>query len=335
VFGIVILIASWFADVVSDGSLAATLVRIAAVEALLVTANGTTGAALVVCERPHLRAWSTAVANAARLAGVLVAASLASTAVGVLTGFVAGSGVGAAFQALLAWRVVAREAGGPSDQASGHAPSPTRSLISFGSQSSLTTTLIAIKLALVSVVIGRSLGPVAVGLFAVAMFPVTVVDVASSPFRLLTMPEQSLLAARGRRDLVWRGLVTYAKATLVIGTVGGVAAWFALPAILPALYGETYRDAVKPARVLILAAVASLSVAWAKGLPAALGRPIVRTFVTAAEVVLTGVALAIASRDDVASIAWAIASVSIVMACTWWVVARRILARVPEPRATA
>jgi lipopolysaccharide exporter len=334
VAALLLLIAPWFADIVSDGSLAPALVRLAALEALLVTANGTTGAVLVVCDRAHLRAWSMAVANAARLLAVLIAAAVEPTAVGVLTGFVVGSGIGAAFQAVLAWRVVRKDVPAHSGSVPVE-PAPTRGLIAFGSQSSLTTTLIAIRVALVSVAIGRSLGPAAVGIFAVALFPVTVVDVASSPFRLLTLPEQSLLAARGRRDVVWHGLVAYSKAAIPIGLVGAAVGWFVLPSILPALYGESYRAAIDPSRALIVAAVASLSVVWAKGLPAALGRPGVRTLMTAGEVALTAIALLVVPRDDVASFAWAVSAVAAVMAIAWWLAARRILARVPDPGARA
>jgi len=330
VFGILFAVAGPFADVVSGGELSPALVQLAALEALLTTANGTTGAALVVYERPHVRVWSTAFANAGRLMGVVVAGAVSPTPVGVLCGFVAGSAAGAALQAVLAWSTVRVRTRDHNASASGSARSVgARALVTFGSHTSVSTTLIALRLGLISVVIGRALGPVAVGVFSVATFPVAVIEVASSPLRLLAMPEQAVLVAKGRRDLVWEGLVAFGRATLVVGAVGAVAAWFLLPWLLPALYGDAYTASVEPARVLVVAAVAGLSVAWGKGLPAAIGRPAVRTVMTLIELVLTALALLVVPRDDVMWIAVAVSAVAVVMVGVWWTTAHRILTRAP------
>ena len=316
--------ASSVGDLVSSGSLPPNLVRLAAVEVLVVTANGTTGAVLVVGGRAHLRAWSSAVASGARLAGVAVAASVDAGPVGVLAGLVAGSALGSVAQ--LAWsRRTGDRLWGTTPPARSHVPAGD--IVRFGFHSSATTTLIALRVALVSVVLGRTLGPEAVAVFAVAMFPVALVDVASSPLRLLMIPEQASLAARGRRDVIWEGLVAYGRAAAIVGLIGAAVGWFALPGVLPFLYGSAYDAAIDPARALVLAGFAALVTAWAKALPAAIGRPAVRTAMSTAELAVTVGAVLLVYEHGVTPVAWAVSAVAAAASVAWWALARRILQR--------
>jgi O-antigen/teichoic acid export membrane protein len=64
------------------------------------------------------------------------------------------------------------------------------------------------------------------------------------------------------------------------------ARWFALPWLLPLLYSDEFDVAVLPARILLIAAVARFSGAWFKTLPAALGKPELRTALSLFELVL-------------------------------------------------
>jgi O-antigen/teichoic acid export membrane protein len=192
-------------------------------------------------------------------------------------------------------------------------------------QSSVTTTLIALRIAAISVLLGRSLGPAAVGIFAAAMFPVTLAEVASSPLRLLMIPEQATLAARGRPDVVWNGIVAYAKGSILVGLPAVALGWLVLPWLLPLLYGESFDAAVRPARILLVAALAGFVVAWSKALPAALGRPGVRTAMSLVELALTVAALAVLAGRGVTGVAVALSAVAVVSACAWWIVARRML----------
>ncbi|MGH2671457.1 MAG: lipopolysaccharide biosynthesis protein [Actinomycetota bacterium] len=324
VFAILAATAPLAADIVSEGELATSLIRLAALEALVVTVNGTTGALLVVCGRPHLRAWSSAVANAARLGGVAIAAAADAGALGMLVGLVVGSAIGSIAQAALAWRTGRSTWHGTGSESKVAAAK----ILRFGAHSSLTTTLVAVRSVAVFVLLGRTLGPAAVGVFAVAMFPVTLSEVASSPIRLMMIPEHATLAARGRPDVVWNGVVAYAKGSLVVGIAAAAVGWLVLPSLLPLLYGSSYEAAVRPARILLVAAVAGLVVAWSKALPAALGRAGVRTAMSFAELALTLAALVAVSDRGVSGIAVAISTVSVVMACAWWMVARRMLAPV-------
>jgi O-antigen/teichoic acid export membrane protein len=161
--------------------------------------------------------------------------------------------------------------------------------------------------------------------FAVAMFPIALVEVASSPLRLLMIPEQARLAARGRPDVVWDGLVAYAKASLLVGVPGAAIGWVILPPALSFLYGSGFDAAVEPARILLVAALASLVVAWAKALPAALGRPAVRTAMVVAELAVTAVLVVALHGRGVRGVAVAISIAAVLVAAAWWLVARRML----------
>lgn len=341
--GVLVLLtalAPWFGDAVSRGELPAGLIRLAALEAFVATVNGTTGALLVVSGRPQLRAWSAAIASGARVAGVLVAAAIGAGPIGVLLGLVAGSALGSAAQLSWAWRTGRRtwgEANGGSraDTPGNSSRVTARRLLWFGLNSSATTTLIALRVAVVSVLIGRTLGPAAVGIFVVAMFPITVVEVASSPLRLVMIPEQAMLAARGRPDVVWDGLLAYLKASLVVGVPGVVVGWFVLPEVLPLLYGSGFDAATDPARILLVAALASLAVAWAKALPAALGRPAVRTAMSLGELAFTAILVAVMYDQGVRGVAAAVSIVAAVAAAAWWAVARRMLRPVVGTRGGA
>src|SRR6185436_14032691 len=124
-----------------------------------------------------------------------------------------------------------------------------------------------------------------VGLFAIAMLPVVLADLASAPLRVMTFPEQAMLAARGRLDVLRTAIVAYTRVALAIGAVAAIAGWFVLPRLVATLYTSGFGGAVDPARILLVAAVATLAVAWSKALPAAVGRPNLRTWISLVELV--------------------------------------------------
>jgi O-antigen/teichoic acid export membrane protein len=106
--------------------------------------------------------------------------------------------------------------------------------------------------------------------------------------------------------------------------------WFLLPTLIASLYTKGFADAVEPARILLLAAVATLAVAWSKALPAAVGRPSLRTWVSLAELALTLAAVGALASSGATGAAIAVTSVTLVMAVVWLLVARRMLAGVPR-----
>jgi O-antigen/teichoic acid export membrane protein len=304
------------------------LIRLAAIETLALTANGTTAAALMLSGRPELRAWAMAWTTAARLIAVLVAVHAFGGGVrAVLVAYAVGSAVGALGQGLAASRVVHARWGAVGSPG----PRPSlRALASFGFHSSVTTTIIAARLALISILLARLAGAAEVGLFAIAMLPVVLADLASAPLRVMTFPEQAMLAARGRLDVLRTAIVGYTRVALAAGAVGAAVGWFLLPTLIATLYTKGFTDAVEPARILLLAAVATLAVAWSKALPAAVGRPSLRTWVSLAELALTLAAVGALASSGATGAAIAVTSVTLVMAVVWLLVARRMLAGVPR-----
>ena len=330
VFAAITILAAPIAAVVSDGTLPTLLVRLAAVEVLTTTVNGTTGATLMLGGRPELRAWAMAWTTLLRLVAVVVAVRVfGGGAEGVLWAYIVGSALGAASQLLLARRV-ARAWGGPRVE---RRPVDVRSLASFGLHSSITTTIVAARVAVVAVVLGRTTGAIDVGLMSVAMLPITLAGVVTAPLRLMTFPEQATLAVDGHLDVLWAGIRTYTRAALAIGLVAAAIGYVLLPVLIPLLYSDAYRQAVAPARILLPAAVASLAVAWAKALPAAVGRPEVRTWVSLGELVVTAVLVAALASHGAAGAAVAITGASIVGGVVWWTTARRMLAGAGAPTA--
>ena len=329
VSGAIALGAVALADVTGGGQPAVVLIRLAALESLVATTNGTTGAVLLLSGRPELRAVTLSATGFLRLGAVAIAAVGGATPTGVLWAYVISSAVGAAGQALLARHRARRLWGGVSGPRV--APVSTRTLAAFGAHSSVTTTLIAVRDGLVSIVLGRQVGARAVGVFNVASLPVTLSAVATAPLRLTSYPEQARLAARGDRDTLWRGIRLYTVIGLGVGALGIVVGWFALPWLIPILFSDRFDAAVGPARILLIAGAVGLTVAWAKALPAALGRPSVRTWVVGAELVVTAVLVVVLAHRGATGAAIAVTVGTVAAALLWLVVAHRLLAEMPVP----
>jgi O-antigen/teichoic acid export membrane protein len=91
------------------------------------------------------------------------------------------------------------------------------------------------------------------------------------------------------------------------------------------LYPDGYAAGVTPARILLPAAIATLSVAWTKAFPAAVGRPKVRSWVSFAELAITLVVVLPLAPRGVTGAAAAISLATMASAVIWWVVAHRML----------
>jgi O-antigen/teichoic acid export membrane protein len=323
VFVALVATAGPVAGLVGHNALRPLLLRIAAVEALAATLNGTTGAALMLAGRPQLRAWSMAWGNLARLVAVTVAVRvLHDGAQGLLWGYVIGAGVGALVQGALASTVARAKWFGV---ATAPPPATARQLAWFGLHSSTATTVVAARTGIVAVAVGRVAGPEALGLLSVAMFPVTLAAVVTAPLRLTTFAEQARMAAEGRLRTLWRAIRGYSLISLGVGLAAAAIGWFILPSLLPALYSHSFESALDPARILLVAAVATLATAWAKALPAAVGRPAVRTVVTVGEVVLLAILMVAFGAAGAVEAATALSITAVVVSVTWLVVARRML----------
>jgi O-antigen/teichoic acid export membrane protein len=292
--GVVVLLAAPIADLASSGELAPSLIRLAALSTLVGTADSTTSAVLLVSGHAHLRAWTMAATNFCRLVGVLVAVQLGGPEAVILS-YVLASALGSTVQGIIAWRIGwGTWASAPG---SDHSPVNMPTLLRFGVQSSMATSLGAVEGSLIPVMLGNLAGTSAVGVFRVAMLPLVAADTASGPLRLLLLPEQARLAAEGRYVQLRRAMTGYTLIGLGIGLCAAIIGLIALPWLIPLLYSSKFDSAVLPAQILLIAAVFRLALAWGKTLPAAIGRPGLRTIVSAIMIGLT-VALLLVLGDE-------------------------------------
>jgi O-antigen/teichoic acid export membrane protein len=324
VAAVIVAAAGPLADLVSGGRLAADILRLAALAGLAATVDGTTGGMLLVAGRPDLRAWVMAVANAVRLGGVVVAVQLGGPEA-VVVSYAIAAAVGAAFQAFLAWWIGWRR--WRAHGVSGGEPVGTRALVSFGFHTSLSTTLFSGRELLIPIFLGSLAGPAAVGLFRVALLPVTAVAVMGAPIRMLLLPEQAKLAARNRFETLWRSIRVHTLVGVALGLPAAVVGWFALEAIIPLLYSEEFSGAVGASRILLIAAVAHLAFSWWKTLPTALGRPELRTVVAASSFLVTVALLAVLAGRGSEGAALAFSLAALVTGIAWLVLARVLLRR--------
>ena len=124
--------------------------------------------------------------------------------------------------------------------------------------------------------------------------------------------------------MLWHGVRVYTRVALAVGCVAASIGYFLLPWLLPALYSHAFAPAIDAARILLPAAVATLAVAWAKALPAAAGRPEIRTWVSLGELAVTAVAVLLLGRSSAEGAALAISISAVVSGFVWWIVAGRM-----------
>jgi O-antigen/teichoic acid export membrane protein len=314
VFAGVFTLASPIADLVSGGNLDPVLIQLAALGALAGTGNGVTGGILLLSRRPDLRAWMLAITGAARLGLVLIAVPF-GTPRAVITAFAVAAGIGGLFQALIAWQVGWRRwkrgSGANAERVT------ARSLLGFAFHSSMTTTLIAGREAIVSLILGRVAGTRAVGTFAVAMLPVSLAAAGSAPLRLAIFPEHARLFSEGRISLLRRSVLLYTVVGLLVGVIGSFLGWSLLPWLILELYSAEFETAVAPARVLLIAMVCLLATGWSKSLPASVGRPAIRTGVSLLELVMTVLLTALLARQGPLGAAMAVSVTAFASSVTW------------------
>jgi O-antigen/teichoic acid export membrane protein len=325
----IIVFAAPLADLASAGRLDPGLVRLAVLTLLVSPAGATMGAVLQLAGRPDLRGWTMAGTNLARLAGVVVAVQI-GTAEAVILAYAAGNALGALGQRIIVWRLVRRRWRAPAGSRALRVP--VGELVRFGFHTSITTSIAGASGSLIPLVLGRLSGPTAVGVFRVGLFPVFVADSASGPIRLALYPEQARLSAKGDLTQIRRAIRGHTLAALAVSLPVAVAGWFALPWLLPLLYSDQFDEAVLPARIMLIAAVARFSGAWFKTLPAALGKPQLRTALALFELGLMIALLILLGEQgsEGAAIAFAVTSVASRVAA---VISARVVIRRAETAA--
>jgi O-antigen/teichoic acid export membrane protein len=243
-----------------------------------------------------------------------------------MVAFALAAAAGAALQGVLAWRVGWRHWRGA--EPSGGVREWARKLISFGVFSSITTSVQGAQRSVIPVILGSLSGTGTVGVFSVALFPVTLASLASSPLRILLFPEQAKQAAEGDLEGLRRTVRGATVIGLTVAVPAAVAGWFLLPTLLPAIYSSQFDDAIVPARILLIAAVTHLAVAWGKTFFPAIGRPGLQTVYEIAFAVLVVGGMALLARYESTGAAIAYSFTYVATNVPLWFVAHRILGQV-------
>jgi len=111
-----------------------------------------------------------------------------------------------------------------------------------------------------------------------------------------------------------------------IALPAALAGWFLLPFLLPAIYSDQFEDAILPARILLIAAVIHLALAWGKSFFPAIGRPGFQTALQAAFAVFAVAGMALVARGHGSTGAAIVyAATYAVTALPLWFLANRIL----------
>ena len=208
------------AQVVSHGTLPSVLLVLASLEVLAGTMNGTHGRHTDARGQAGSSRLGTGVdRGAAHGRGPDRDPHGRRGAQRVLVGYAIGAGIGAAIQYVVA-ESMANARWGHAEP--GALPVSVRALTTFGLHSSATTTIIAARAALVTVVLSRQMGSIEVGLLSVALLPVTLADVLTAPVRTTVFAEQAKLAAEGRLGVLRRAVRTYTIAAVAVGLAASV-----------------------------------------------------------------------------------------------------------------
>jgi O-antigen/teichoic acid export membrane protein len=332
--GLLLAFAEPLAGLTSRDRVDPTLFRLAALATLAATVDGTTGAVLLIARRTELRAWSMAGTNLVRLLCVWIAVAVGGGPAAILVAFTLAAGVGTLVQGWLSWHfgwkrwLRSATLATPEEEqrpSRGERRAWSRTLLSFGIHTSLATSVGAVNRNIVALFLGRLPGRTAVGLFDAAMLPVSIAGLAAGPVKLVLMPEQAWLWARGKRDRLRRMIRGYTIVGLAIGVAGAIAGWFMLPWLIRALYSERFASAVGPGRILLVAAVVTLATGWTKTLAGAVGRPQVRTAVSVLELaLLVGLLAALAGRGAEGA-AVAVSVTAVVVGAAWILTLRRLI----------
>ena len=321
-------------DLLGSGEADASLVRIAVVIAFAQTVDGTTGAVLLLAGRRELRAWVMFGTSVLRLIGVLWAVGVGGPQE-VLVAYAGAAFAGALIQGGLAWRVGWSKWDRAEPQEG--AREWLGKLRSFGIFSSVSSSVQGAQRSAVPVILGSLAGAQTVGIFSVALFPLTLASLATAPLRLLLFPEQARQASEGDVDGLRTTIRGATRIGLAIGLPAAVAGWFLLPVLLPALYSGQFEDAIGPARILLVAAVVHLALAWAKTFLPAIGRPGLQTAYEVAFAILLIAGIALLARFESTGAAIAVSFTYLVTQVPLYFVANRLLDEAerlpPEKRA--
>jgi O-antigen/teichoic acid export membrane protein len=329
VLAAVVSFAGVISELLSGGNTSPTLLRVAALAAFATTLDGTTGAVLLLARRPELRAWMGAWAALVRVAAVLIALRLGAGPTAVVSAFAVAAAIGAVSQGMVAWRVAHRR--WPAQEKRARSVRLwARPLVGFGIHTALATSVLAGRGALIPVVFGRLAGVQALGSFSVANLPVSAASVATGGVRMSLFREQAHMSAQGDWSRLRRSVRGHVLIGLAVGVPAAGIGYYVMPWLISTMYTPAFSGSVAPARILLIAAVLYLALGWTKTLPAAAGRPGLRTAVAGVDLGVSVLLVwALASHGAVGAAA-AVSISTALLAVAWWFVLRSILDRMKQ-----
>ncbi len=311
------------ADAIFDAEDLFWPVLVSALLPLIAVPEGVGLAALLLRRRYDLRGWYQSLQGALRFTGVAIGVQFGVTA--AIAGICVGQAVATVVAAAIGIAVFRRFP---------HAPQRSlgddrRYAISFVAKSSVATAVISLRTTLAPLLLGVVAGPTQVGLLRVAQAPLTGLQAASSPVRLILLTEQTHDWERGREREVVAGLRRYMVMAAGLMAVAVPVFMIAMPWLVELFFTEDYVEAVDAARIVLVAAALLVVLGWTKSLPVTIGRPGLRILAHGVEAgVLLPLVIVLGAEWGVTGAAVAILISVLAFAAVWAVLLARIQAGV-------
>src|SRR5581483_6074150 len=326
---VALLIVAPFADELFNGHGLRDPFLLAALLPISFIPEAPAGAALVLDGRYERRAAFNFLTAALRAAGLVTGAHFGVTE--AILGLVVGQLAGSAAVGAAALQAFSRFPAAP--------PEPLgddrKEIVDFVVRSSIGSTIVSIRAAVVPLLLGIVSVPREVGYFRAGQAPQTGLTALTAPARLILITEQTRDWEAGATARVFAGLRKYSLAALGAMLVSVPFLYWWMPDIVAIAYGDDYRPAADAARLMLLSGAVALVFAWTKSLPVSVGRPELRIVTHGVEtVVLVPLVLILGSLWDATGAAAAVLIATGVFAAAWLVALVR-LQREQSPAAVA
>ena len=316
---VALLIVAPFADELFNGHGLRDPFLLAALLPISFIPEAPAGAALVLDGRYERRAAFNFLTAALRAAGLVTGAHFGVTE--AILGLVVGQLAGSAAVGAAALQAFSRFPAAP--------PEPLgddrKEIVDFVVRSSIGSTIVSIRAAVVPLLLGIVSVPREVGYFRAGQAPQTGLTALTAPARLILITEQTRDWEAGATARVFAGLRTYSLAALAAMLVSVPFLYWWMPDIVGLAYGDDYRPASEAARLMLLSGAVALVFAWTKSLPVSVGRPELRIVTHGVEtVVLVPLVLILGSLWDATGAAAAVLIATGVFAVAWLVALLRL-----------
>jgi len=159
---------------------------------------------------------------------------------------------------------------------------------------------------------------------------VSAASIATGGVRMSLFREQAQMSAHGDWSRLRRSVRGHVLIGFAVGAPAAAIGYILLPWLISTLYTPAFSGSVAPARILLIVAVLYLALGWTKTLPAATGRPGLRTAVAGVDLGVSVLLVwALASYGAVGA-ATAVSVSTALLAVAWWFVLHSILNRMKQ-----